>query len=127
MKEFALIFRMDILTPGAQPSPQQMEIYMQDWMNWINNISQQGQLATGGNHFSPVNAAVLRSNQQTTPGPYASNKESIAGYILILANDLQGAIEIAEKCPILNGPGNSVEVREVATPQNMQDVKRQGN
>ena len=52
MKEFALLFRMDITSKSAKPTDKQMKIYMQQWMEWLNYISGKGQLADGGNHFS---------------------------------------------------------------------------
>ena len=115
MKEFALLFRMDITSPGAQPTTEQMETYMRDWMKWIEAISDKGQMAEGGNHFSRE-GIVLRPNNQSEMGPYTVNKESVAGYILILAKDLDDALSIAKDCPILQGEGTSVEVRETAAP-----------
>jgi hypothetical protein len=123
MKEFLLIFRMDITTKEAQPSPEQMELYMTQWMEWINDISTHQQLADGGNHLSPV-GKVLRSNNVITNEPYTSNKESVAGYIIILVKDIDDAVRIAKKCPILQGEGTSVEVRETATPESMRSTKR---
>jgi hypothetical protein len=117
MKTYALIFRMDITTQSAQPSPEQMEVYMQDWMKWLDFISAKGQLAEGGNHFSYKVAKVLRPGNIVTEGPYEVNKESVAGYILVFANDLDSAVRIAKKCPILQGEGTSVEVRETEAPQ----------
>ncbi len=116
MREYILFFRMDIITPENQPGPEQMESYMQDWMKWLNSISQRGQLADGGNHLSVKSSKVIRSNNERYDGPYVANNESVAGYIIILAKDLEDAALIAEKCPILNGSGNSVEIRETATP-----------
>lgn len=115
MKEFVLLFRMDITTPEAQPTPEQMEVYMMDWMEWINDISAHGQLADGGNHLSN-RGVVLRSNNSINHEPYTSNNESVSGYIIILAKNMKEAISIAQKCPILMGEGTSVEVRETATP-----------
>lgn len=118
MKEFVLIFRMDILTPEAQPTVEQMEVYLKDWMEWIIDISDQGQLAEGGNHLSN-SGMVLRSNNRMTIEPYTVYNESVSGYILILANDMNDAVSIAKKCPILQGEGTSVEIRETATPGDM--------
>lgn len=123
MKEFVLIFRMDILTKEIQPSPEQMELYMTQWMEWINDISAQNQLADGGNHLS-YSGKVLRPNNVMTDEPYSVNKESVAGYIIILAKDIDDAVRIAKKCPILQGEGTSVEVRETATPEAIQTKKR---
>jgi hypothetical protein len=118
MKEFVLIFRMDIISKDAQPTEEQMIVYMEQWMNWIDNISKKGQLAEGGNHLS-ADGKVLRPNNMMSDGPYAVNNESVAGYIIILAKDINDAILIAKKCPILQGEGTSVEVRETATPDSL--------
>lgn len=119
MKEFVLFFRMDILSSEAQPSAEQMKVYMDNWMKWINDISVKGQLADGGNHLFPA-GKVLRPQSKISEGPYVVNNESIAGYIIILAKDWDDAILIAKECPILQGEGTSVEIRESATSEFME-------
>jgi hypothetical protein len=115
MKEFVLMFRMDITTKDSQPTKEQMNTYMQQWTEWINNIADKRQLADGGNHFSKQ-GRVLKPHDTITEGPYVSDQNSVAGYIIILAKNLNDATKIAEKCPILNGENTSVEIREVANP-----------
>ncbi|MBF0548783.1 MAG: transcription initiation protein [Candidatus Riflebacteria bacterium] len=110
MKEFLLIFRMDITTKETQPSREQMKEYMVQWMDWIKGISLQGQLASGGNHL--ISSGKVLRKDQVIDGPYVANKESVAGYIIILAKDEDDAIRIAKKCPILMGDKTSVEIRE---------------
>ena len=126
MKEFVLIFRMDITTEEIQPSPEQMKLYMTQWMEWINDISAQNKLADGGNHLSR-SGKVLRPKNVMIDEPYTANRESVAGYIIILAKDIDDAVQIAEKCPILQGEGTSVEVRETATSETMRTTKRTTN
>ncbi len=115
MNEFVLLFRMDITNKDAQPSKEQMNIYMNQWMQWINEIADNKQLADGGNHFSPQ-GRVLKPKNEVFDTPYTMENNSVAGYIIVLANDLNGATEIGRKCPILNGENTSVEIREVAAP-----------
>jgi len=117
MNEYILLFRMDITTAEAQPTAAQMQQYMQQWTSWITRISARGQLAAGGNHLSR-SGAVVRPGSTVEHMPYTANRESVAGYIIILAADMNEALIIAGDCPILNGPGNSVEVRQTATPGN---------
>lgn len=38
MKTFALLFRMDIVNKEAQPLEEQMNVYLQQWIQWINYI-----------------------------------------------------------------------------------------
>ena len=43
-------------------------------------------------------------------------KELVGGYMIVEANDLDGAIEVASACPGLVRPGSGVEVIEIHTP-----------
>jgi len=112
MNEFVLMFRMDIITKEAQPTPEQMEIYMKQWEEWINDIAIQNKLADGGNHLSSE-GRVLKPNNVITDGPYTEKRESIAGYIIIKATNFDEAVALAKDCPILQGGGTSVEVRKI--------------
>jgi hypothetical protein len=113
MKTFTLFFRMNITDPEAQPTPEQMQAYMTSWTAWLEDIQGQGQLAPGGHHLNP-GGIVLRKGGVREEGPYTAAKESVAGYILILAKNMDDALRLAQACPILDGEGTSVEVREVA-------------
>ena len=115
MKEFVLLFRMDIANEEAQPTKKQMEIYMQQWISCINEIADNDQLANGGNHLSRQ-GRVLKPNNEVVETPHIADNNSIAGYIIILAKNLDEATKIAKRCPILNGQNTSVEIRETATP-----------
>jgi hypothetical protein len=48
-----------------------------------------------------------------TDGPFVETKESLNGYYVIEARDLDHAVEIAKLCP---APGGGVEVRTVVDP-----------
>lgn len=111
MDEFILLFRLDLLTKEAQPSPEQMQIYMQQYHDWVGEIAAQNKFI-GGKGLS-TEGKVLKFNHVITDGPFAEIKESIAGYIMIRAKDFDEAVDLAKGCPILNGEGNSVEVRKI--------------
>lgn len=111
MKEFVLFFRMDLTNKNAQPTKKQMETYMQQWMSWINEISDNNQLADGGNHLSKK-GRVIGPNNEIKESPYISENSSLAGYIIINAKDMKNATDIAKRCPILLGDNTSVEIRE---------------
>ena len=113
MNEFMLLFRMNITSKEAQPTEEQMKGYMHDWMQWINEIAAQDRLAPGGNHLSRE-GRVLKSSGEQLETPHICDEQSVAGYILIWAENLDHATEIGRKCPILNGENTSVEIREIA-------------
>lgn len=113
MDEYILLMRLDIITKEAQPSPDQLQEYMKQYHDWVGGIAAQNKFS-GGKGLS-TEGKVLKSNNVITDGPFVEIKESIAGFIMIKANDFADAVKIAEGCPILKGEGNSVEVRQVVT------------
>jgi hypothetical protein len=110
MNSYTLFFRMDITTPEAQPTAAQMETYMQQWGQWISSIEDNGQLE-GGTHLSKQ-GRVLRPKNTMADGPYTEQNESVAGYIVVAAKNINDATAIAQLCPILQGEGTSVEIRQ---------------
>jgi hypothetical protein len=111
MDEYIVLMRLDLMTKDAQPTPEQLKIYMQQYQEWVDGIVARNQFV-GGTGLSPE-GRILKPNQVVTDGPFAEVKESIAGFITIKAKDFDDAIQLAGKCPILKGEGNSVEVRKV--------------
>ena len=56
MKEFMMIFRNEKIEGGEQPSAEQMQAVMKQWMDWIGGIAAQNKLADKGN---PVRSQLL--------------------------------------------------------------------
>ncbi len=110
MKEFALIFRLKEIT-DFKPSPEQM----QERMNWLAGIAAQNKLVDKGNTLLPVpgSAKTVRPDNVVTDGPYTEIKEFISGYIVISAENIDEAVEIAKANPIFEQVGGNIEIREV--------------
>lgn len=49
-------------------------------------------------------------------GPFVEVKELVGGYMIVAAENLEEASEVARGCPGLVGPGSGVEVVEIRTP-----------
>jgi hypothetical protein len=111
MDEYLILMRLDLITKEAQPSPEQMQIYMKRYQDWVGGIAAQNKFV-GGTGLSKE-GRVVKSNDIVTDGPFAEIKESIAGFITVKATDFDEALAFAKACPILKGEGNSVEVRKV--------------
>lgn len=109
MKEFALIFRLKDIS-DFKPSPEQM----QERMNWLGSIAAQNKLVDKGNTLLPLqgSAKTLKPGNVVTDGPYTEIKEFISGYIIVRADTIDEAVEVAKGNPIFKIGGN-IEVREI--------------
>ena len=111
MEEFVLIMRHEDGKKLA--SPEQMQTWMKQTMDWIGGIAAQNKFVAGtGLPFE--DARVVRPNNVVTNGPFGEIKETIGGYIIVKANSVDEAVEFAKGCPVLQGEGNSMEVRKIA-------------
>ncbi len=74
----------------------------------------------GGEQLQPIDAAttvrVDGAQTLTTDGPFADTKEILAGFYLLEADDLDGAIGVAARIPAAR-MGGSVEVRPIVERQ----------
>lgn len=111
MDEFMLIFRHQDGTKVA--SPEQIQAWMKQTMDWIGGIAAQKKFVSS-NGLPFDDARVVRHNNVVTNGPFGEVKETIGGYIIVRADTVDEAVEFAKGSPVLQGDGNSVEVRRVA-------------
>lgn len=111
MDEYILIFRHQDGTKIA--SPEQMQIWMKQTMDWIGGIAAQKKFSSGtGLPFD--GARVVGHNGVVTNGPFGDIKETIGGFIIVKADSFDEAVEFAKGAPVLQGEGNTVEVRKIA-------------
>lgn len=111
MNEFVLIFRHQ--DGGKVASPEQIQQWMKQTMDWIGGIAAQNKFVAGvGLPFD--DARIVHSDKTVTNGAFGDIKETIGGYIIVKAESVDEAVEFAKGSPILLGEGNTVEVRKVA-------------
>jgi hypothetical protein len=77
---------------------------------FAGQVSELGGTITGGNALQPTSTATSIRNDVVTDGPFAETKETLGGFYLIEARDLDHAIQIAKLCP---APFGGVEVRPI--------------
>ncbi|MEX2367389.1 MAG: YciI family protein [Pseudohongiellaceae bacterium] len=92
------------------PSPAQMEAMYASFNAWRekfqDNLVDMGEKLMGdGKVVTP---------QGTSDGPFVEAKEVIGGYMIISAETMDEAVEIARESPGVGMPGSSVEVREIS-------------
>jgi len=94
-------------------SPEQMQIWMKQTMDWVDSIAAKNKFISGtGLLFA--DAKVVHASKMVTNGPFGEIKETIGGYMTVKAESVDEAVEFAKGCPILQGEGNTVEVRKIA-------------
>jgi len=111
MDEYMLIFRHE--DGGKVASPEQMQTWMKQTMDWIGGIAAQNKYV-GGNGLPFEDSRVVGYNNIVTNGPFGDIKETIGGYIIVKAESIDEAVEFAKGSPVLQGEGNTVEVRRIA-------------
>ena len=116
MEEFALIMRHE--DGGKIASPEQMQAWMKQTMDWIGGIAAQNKFVSGtGLPFD--GAKVVHHKNVVTNGPFGDIKETIGGFITVRAESFDEAVEFAKGCPVLGAEGNTVEVRRIANQTKM--------
>ncbi len=116
MKYMLLIHQVDAPTPR---SPEEWATLSQDEQNAVyadyQAINETAGVTPGMQLDAPETATTVRvqgGKTLTTDGPFVEIKESIGGYLLLEADDLDAAIELASRVPAarLGGAG---EVRPI--------------
>ena len=109
MTNYMYLFRSN---PSAyrSMSPEQMQQTMKMWMDWIHTLDKNGHIKQLGERLDGTGKVVRGKAKSVTDGPYVEVKDSIQGYVLIAAKDMDQAVELAKGCPVLEGEG-TVEIR----------------
>ena len=97
--------------PGTMPDAKAVAAMMK----YNESLQKAGVLlALDGLHPPSMGARISFSGgkPQVTDGPFAEAKDLVGGYLLVTAQSLDQAVELAHGCPILEVDG-SVEVRAV--------------
>ncbi len=110
MDEFILILRHEDGHKVA--SPEQIQIWRKQTSDWMGGIASQNKLV-GGNGLNFEESKVVWPGNIVTNGPFGKIKETLGGYIIVRADTVNEAVGFAKGCPVLQGDGNSVEIRKI--------------
>ncbi len=92
-------------------SPGELQKLLEKYDAWIESVQDEDKLR-GAQKLKDVRHQVTLKNGEIVDGPFTETKETIGGYFIIETSELQEALEIARKCPILSH-GGSVEIQEI--------------
>jgi hypothetical protein len=99
--------------PSREYSPSEYGAIIQKYLSWIDELKQSGRYEGGEPLEEPGKTLSGERGSIVTDGPFAEAKETVGGYFILLATDLNEAAEIAKGCPIFDN-GGTVEVRKIA-------------
>jgi len=111
--KYALLLYNDPSDAPTFGTPE-MDAEMQEWFKFTSDLQAAG-IHLGGEALTPTEAAttvrVRDGKTVTADGPFAETKETLGGFYLLEAADLDEAIAWAAKIPL--APYGSVEVRPI--------------
>lgn len=110
MEKFVFIFRGGN-THIATAHSQAAKDVIQKWNDWMGGLAAKGLLA-GGDALQVLGKHVKGSKKVVVDGVYAQGNEMVGGYLIVLAKDINDAVEMSKGCPILGEEG-SVEIRPI--------------
>jgi hypothetical protein len=110
MANFIYLFRggADVMNSA---SPAELQANMQKWNDWMQALAKTGNF-NSGEPLDTGGRTVKGKKKAVTDGPFAEAKDLVGGYLLVSAENLDHATELAKGCPIFEHDG-SVEVRPV--------------
>lgn len=96
--------------PGTPPSPAQMQEMYGQFNAWREKY--QANLTDMGGRLG--DGKLVTGSE--VDGPFVEVKELVGGYMIIAADTLDAASEIARLCPGVIGPASGIEVIEIRGP-----------
>lgn len=107
--EFMLLFRFEP-NFNQQPTQEELSEMHQQWGAFIGQIAIQEKLVS--THQLGFEGKLISANGAIHEGMCISEKQIIAGNMIVTANTLEEAVKMAKNCPILFA-GGTVEVRSI--------------
>lgn len=120
MKYLALVYYQE--SAMNQMSQQEWDALNRECIACVGSLQQSGNFLDGAPLEQSPSATTIRVRDDkllVTDGPFAETKEQLAGYYLLEANDLNQAIQLAQKIPPARY--GSVEIRP------LRELQEEGN
>src|ERR1700743_3021543 len=110
MEQFIVILR-EPDGRADEHAEQDMIEHREKWNNWFVKYAKAGNLV-GGNALSLYGKMIKGSDAEVIDDIHKVGTEIVGGYLLLQANDLDSAVNIAREIPVFEVDGY-VEVREL--------------
>jgi hypothetical protein len=108
--EYMLLFRGPNWDKGL--SQGDLQQVMNKVMAWFEGLREGGKVKAGQPLGAQGRVISGKNGGMIADGPFAESKEAVGGYLVLLADDINQAIEVARSVPTLKY-GITVEVRPI--------------
>ena len=111
MEKFMLLFRGGENHASNAQESQAAADNMQEWVKWMGELGQKG-ILVDAQPLQPTGKQVIGKSKTISDGVYTEANETVGGYLIVNAKDIDDAVEISKGCPIFSENGK-VEVRPI--------------
>jgi len=112
MNNYLVLFRERDGREDVHPE-EEIRKHRANWKSWFEEWSGKGRIA-GGSGLT-LNGRTVNENKEVADEIYRNGKEIVGGFLILRADTLDEATDIARSCPIYEFDGCS-EVREMQNP-----------
>ena len=109
-RKYLVLFRNQPAGGQHAPSPEQMQQMFAAYKAWMEKFKDD--ILDMGDKLKSEGRVVTASG--VADGPFVEAKEVVGGYMIVSAEDYDGAVEVVRACPAVHAPGASLEIREMA-------------
>jgi len=106
--EYMLLFRGPHWDRGL--SPQELQAAMDNVMAWFEGLNERGKIKAAQPLGGQGRILSGGNGNLVVDGPFAESKEAVGGYLVLQADNMNEAVDIARSTPMLKY-GITVEVR----------------
>ena len=96
MEEYLILVHQ---TKPIDETPEELKALMARYEIWADKLIAQNRLISG-QRLSRTGRVILDKNTIVSDGPFLESKEIIGGYMMIRAESLEAAAQLASDCPI---------------------------
>lgn len=111
MQRFLLIIRDDLTKLENMTNQERYSRCVEELLAWVKSLTDSGHHLQG--EPLAIKGRLVRKDQIIADGPFIDAKEGVAGFQIILAENLDQAAEIALTCPLVKYEFSIIEVRPI--------------